>query len=332
MEELARTSTSIADTVARVAGADGDTRAVLEDADRDIQRSSERTLALAERVGEISGAARADQRDRRPDEPARAQRGDRGGAGRRGGPRLHASSPTRCAAWRSARRRSAADIAEIIESTQDETNATVMAMEQSSKQMQRGLDLMDSVAEPTDQVRLTTQQQGAATQQVVDDDGDGHRGEPPDVRDRAADLGLGGRADRARRRPAARRRRAREPAAERDAGAPAPARRGLLRDGAHRGARGAARPAITPLPGAPAGRAGRRSTCAARSCRCSTPRALLGLGAARAPSRSWPCSTPSAGPGAWAPAASRDRRSSSSAGGPSEAARRAGASRSTSAW
>jgi methyl-accepting chemotaxis protein len=34
--------------------------------------------------------------------------------------------------------------------------------------MQRGLSLMETVMESTDQVRLTTQQQGAATQQVVD--------------------------------------------------------------------------------------------------------------------------------------------------------------------
>jgi methyl-accepting chemotaxis protein len=65
-------------------------------------------------------------------------------------------------------KRSAADIAGIIESTQDETNATVMAMEASSKHMHHGLELMESVMESTDQVRLTTQQQGAATQQVVD--------------------------------------------------------------------------------------------------------------------------------------------------------------------
>jgi methyl-accepting chemotaxis protein len=43
-----------------------------------------------------------------------------------------------------------------------------MAMEGSSKQMKRGLGLMDGVRASTDRVRLTTQQQGAATQQVVD--------------------------------------------------------------------------------------------------------------------------------------------------------------------
>jgi len=63
---------------------------------------------------------------------------------------------------------SAADIEEIIGSTQSETNATVMAMEASSKQMKRGLGLVEAVSASADQVRMTTQQQGAATQQVVD--------------------------------------------------------------------------------------------------------------------------------------------------------------------
>src|SRR3954453_17962256 len=43
-----------------------------------------------------------------------------------------------------------------------------MAMEASSKQMKHGLGLMEGVMASTDQVRLTTQQQGAATQQGVD--------------------------------------------------------------------------------------------------------------------------------------------------------------------
>ena len=62
---------------------------------------------------------------------------------------------------------SAADIAEIINSAQNETHATLIAMEQSSTQMRRGLSLMETVSASTDQVRLTTQQQGAATRQVV---------------------------------------------------------------------------------------------------------------------------------------------------------------------
>ena len=86
---------------------------------------------------------------------------------------------------------SAADIEEIISSTQAETNATVMAMEASSKQMQHGLGLMDDVMASTDQVRLTTQQQGAATQQVVDTMESVTEASRQTVRHRPADLGLG---------------------------------------------------------------------------------------------------------------------------------------------
>jgi len=167
MEELARTSQSIAATVASVAGQTTDMRTVLEEAGQDVERSSERTLALAERVGEISTLLElineiADQTNllalNAAIEAARAGETGRGFS--------VVADEVRRLAERS--KRSAADIAGIIESTQDETNATVMAMEASSKHMQHGLELMESVAASTDQVRLTTQQQGAATQQVVD--------------------------------------------------------------------------------------------------------------------------------------------------------------------
>jgi methyl-accepting chemotaxis protein len=167
MEELARTSQSIAETVAQVASQTTDTCDVLKEAGQDMERSSARTLALADRVGEISGLLElineiADQTNllalNAAIEAARAGESGRGFS--------VVADEVRRLAERS--KRSAADIAGIIESTQDETNATVMAMESSSKHMQRGLTLMETVMESTDQVRLTTQQQGAATQQVVD--------------------------------------------------------------------------------------------------------------------------------------------------------------------
>ena len=167
MEELARTSQSIADTVSSVAAQTTDTREVLKDADDDLQRSSERIVALATRVGEVSALLElineiADQTNllalNAAIEAARA-----GEAGR--GFSVVADEVRRLAERSKA---SAADIEEIITSTQAETNATVLAMEASSKQMKHGLGLMDGVMSATDQVRLTTQQQGAATQQVVD--------------------------------------------------------------------------------------------------------------------------------------------------------------------
>jgi methyl-accepting chemotaxis protein len=167
MEQLARTSHSIAETVSSVAGQTSDTRAVLEEADGDMQRSSERILALAGRVTDITELLDlineiADQTNllalNAAIEAARA-----GEAGR--GFSVVADEVRRLAERSKA---SAADIEEIIGSTQSETNATVMAMEASSKQMKRGLGLVEAVSASADQVRMTTQQQGAATQQVVD--------------------------------------------------------------------------------------------------------------------------------------------------------------------
>jgi methyl-accepting chemotaxis protein len=167
MEELARTSQSIAETVSSVAGQTTDTCEVMKEADEDMQRSSERILTLAERVGEVTALLElindiADQTNllalNAAIEAARA-----GEAGRGFGV---VADEVRRLAERS--KASAGDIEEIISSTQAETNATVMAMEASSKQMKRGLGLMEDVMASTDQVRLTTQQQGAATQQVVD--------------------------------------------------------------------------------------------------------------------------------------------------------------------
>ena len=62
---------------------------------------------------------------------------------------------------------SAADIAKVIEGAQSESNATVANMEHSARQMQEGLSLLGEVADATARVRLTTQQQRSATEQVV---------------------------------------------------------------------------------------------------------------------------------------------------------------------
>ena len=63
---------------------------------------------------------------------------------------------------------SAGEIAAIIEGIQNETNATVMAMEKGAKQMQASLALLAAVADGSAQVGLTTQQQRSATAQVVE--------------------------------------------------------------------------------------------------------------------------------------------------------------------
>ncbi|MDP9209546.1 MAG: methyl-accepting chemotaxis protein [Actinomycetota bacterium] len=166
MEELARAAASIAETVDRVATQAGTTRDNLEQAQFDIRASGERTLALADRVGEVGVTIAlineiADQTNllalNAAIEAARAGDGGRGFA--------VVADEVRRLAERS--KASAADIAKVIEGAQSESNATVVNMERSARQMQEGLSLLGEVADATARVRLTTQQQRSATDQVV---------------------------------------------------------------------------------------------------------------------------------------------------------------------
>ena len=166
-EELARASSAIADTVDEVAAQAAETRDNLEQAEADIQASSERTLALSVRVNEIGSILTlineiADQTNllalNAAIEAARAGESGRGFA--------VVAEEVRRLAERS--KSSAADIAVIADGVHAETNATVMAMEKGAKQMQRGLALLEDVTQATAQVRLTTQQQRSATGQVVE--------------------------------------------------------------------------------------------------------------------------------------------------------------------
>lgn len=166
-EELARSSAAIADTVDEVSRQTGETRDNLVQADADIAESSERTLALAGRVNDIDTLLDlindiADQTNllalNAAIEAARA--------GEHGLGFAVVADEVRRLAERS--KSSARDIASIVAAVQDETNATVMAMEKGSKQMQLGLSLLDAVTDASGQVRLTTQQQRSATTQVVE--------------------------------------------------------------------------------------------------------------------------------------------------------------------
>jgi methyl-accepting chemotaxis protein len=166
MEELARAAASIAETVDHVATQADTTRNNLEQAQFDIRASGERTLALADRVGEVGVTIAlineiADQTNllalNAAIEAARAGDGGRGFA--------VVADEVRRLAERS--KASAADIAKVIEGAQSESNATVVNMERSARQMQEGLSLLGEVADATARVRLTTQQQRSATEQVV---------------------------------------------------------------------------------------------------------------------------------------------------------------------
>jgi len=166
-EELARSSAAIADTVDDVARQTAETRTNLEQAEQDITQSSERTLVLATKVNEIGKLLDlindiADQTNllalNAAIEAARAGENGLGFA-------VVAEEVRRLAEHS---KTSARDIAKIVASVQGETNATVMAMEKGSKQMQQGLLLLEAVTGANGQVRLTTRQQRSATAQVVE--------------------------------------------------------------------------------------------------------------------------------------------------------------------
>ncbi|MEP6979637.1 MAG: methyl-accepting chemotaxis protein [Nakamurella sp.] len=166
-EELARASTAIAETVDDVARQTAETRDNLERAEADIATSSDRTLALADRVADIDALRVlindiADQTNllalNAAIEAARAGEHGRGFA--------VVADEVRRLAERS--KTSAGNIATIIAAVQGETNATVMAMEKGAKQMQQGLLLLAAVSDANNQVRLTTQQQRTANAQVVE--------------------------------------------------------------------------------------------------------------------------------------------------------------------
>jgi hypothetical protein len=166
-EELARASSTIADTVDEVARQTAETRDNLEQAEADITLSSERTLALAARVNDIDALRLlindiADQTNllalNAAIEAARA--------GEHGLGFAVVADEVRRLAERS--KTSAGDIATIVTAVQGETNATVMAMEKGAKQMQKGLVLLATVTDAAGQVRMTTQQQRSANTQVVE--------------------------------------------------------------------------------------------------------------------------------------------------------------------
>jgi uncharacterized protein YoxC len=166
IEELSQAADAIAGSVEGVAAQSQDMRANIARAGDDIEESSLRMLALANRVEEVGvilGLINeiADQTNllalNAAIEAARAGEGGQGFA--------VVAEEVRRLAERS--KASAAKIATIIDSAQQETSATVMAMDKGAKQMQHAMAFMDTVADASSHGRLTAEQQRSATQQVV---------------------------------------------------------------------------------------------------------------------------------------------------------------------
>jgi methyl-accepting chemotaxis protein len=166
MEELSRSTVTMADTMTRVALQSQEARTSLELAQTDLRASGDRTLALAGRVNEIEGILElindiADQTNllalNAAIEAARA-----GDAGR--GFAVVADEVRRLAERSKA---ASAQIAKLVEGAQAQSGETVMALEKSVQQMDRGLAMMKSVAEAGGEMHAAHQQQRSSTEQVV---------------------------------------------------------------------------------------------------------------------------------------------------------------------
>jgi methyl-accepting chemotaxis protein len=166
MEELARSSVSIASTAAGVATKAGEVRAKIVTAQTELKSSGENVLALAQRVGEIEGILVvindiADQTNllalNAAIEAARA-----GDAGR--GFAVVADEVRRLAERSKA---AAAQIATLVEGALAQSQATVMAVESRSRQMETWVAMMATMSEASGQVQLATEQCRSTVEQVV---------------------------------------------------------------------------------------------------------------------------------------------------------------------
>jgi methyl-accepting chemotaxis protein len=166
MEELSRTSASIAETAAGVASQADDVRERIAMAQGELEASADRVVTLAKRVGEIEGILVliddiADQTNllalNAAIEAARAGDSGRGFA--------VVADEVRRLAERS--KAAAAQIGALVEGAQDQSSATVMAVERRAGQMELWLSMMGTMVEASGQVQLATQMQRSTVDKAV---------------------------------------------------------------------------------------------------------------------------------------------------------------------